>query len=111
MLWCSTAIENQYVDNPIQVKAGESTRFWLLNAGPNLSEAFHIVGTQFHTSYKEGAYLLRDSENQGGSQALDLLAAQGGFIEARFPEAGTYTMVNHQFIDAERGAMGKVKVE
>ena len=104
-------IENQYVDNPIQVKAGESTRFWLLNAGPNLSEAFHIVGTQFHTSYKEGAYLLRDSENQGGSQALDLLAAQGGFVEARFPEAGIYTMVNHQFIDAERGAMGKVKVE
>lgn len=104
-------IENQYVAKPIEMNAGETARFWLVNAGPNLSESFHIIGTQFHTTYKEGAYLLKDAEDQGGSQALDLLAAQGGFVEAAFPEAGTYTMVNHQFIDAERGAKGKIVVK
>lgn len=103
-------IENQYVAAPIEMKAGDTARFWLVNAGPNLSESFHIVGTQFHTTYKEGAYLLKDAQDGGGAQALDLLAAQGGFVEASFPEAGTYTMVNHQFIDAERGAKGKIVV-
>lgn len=105
-------IENQYVAKPLHLQAGQTARFWVLNAGPNLSTSFHIVGTQFHTSYKEGAYLLRDGNGQqGGSQALDLLAAQGGFVEATFLEPGTYTMVNHQFIDAERGALGKIVVE
>lgn len=108
-------LENQYVQKPLELKHGERARFWLLNAGPNISESFHIVGTQFDTSYKEGSYTLRHGRDafgvdDGGSQALDLLAAQGGFVEADFPEAGTYTMVNHQFADAERGAMGKIKV-
>ncbi|MEJ6013918.1 cupredoxin domain-containing protein [Corynebacterium sp. H127] len=104
------SVEDQYVRNPLHMRAGETARFWLLDAGPNNSLSFHIVGSQFHTSYKEGAYLLKDSDT-GASQALDLLAAQGGFVEARFPEPGTYTMVNHQFIDAERGARGKIIVE
>ena len=108
-------LENQYVQKPLELKHGERARFWLLNAGPNISESFHIVGTQFDTSFKEGSYTLRHGHDafgvdDGGSQALDLLAAQGGFVEADFPEAGTYTMVNHQFADAERGAMGKIKV-
>ncbi|MDO4909037.1 MAG: multicopper oxidase domain-containing protein [Corynebacterium sp.] len=106
--------ENQYDSHPITINHGETARFWLLDAGPNLSESFHIVGTQFHRVYKEGAYLLGDPaqpQTTGGSQSLDLLAAQGGFVEAAFPEAGTYTMVNHQFIDAERGAHGKIIVQ
>ncbi|MEJ5998075.1 multicopper oxidase domain-containing protein [Corynebacterium sp. H130] len=101
--------EDQYVATPLQLKAGQTARFWLLNAGPNRSLSFHIVGSQFHTMYKEGAYTLKNTA-EGGGQALDLLAAQGGFVEASFPEAGTYTMVNHQFIDAERGARGKIVV-
>ncbi|QAU51447.1 multicopper oxidase domain-containing protein [Corynebacterium pelargi] len=104
-------LENQYLAKPIKIKRGERARFWLINAGPNKALSFHIVGTQFDTSYKEGAYLLRNAEGGGASQALDLLAAQGGFVEAEFTEPGTYTMVNHQFIDAERGAKGQIIVE
>jgi len=36
--------------------------------------------------------------------------AQGGFVEMKFPASGTYTFVNHQFAEMERGAMGKNKV-
>lgn len=102
--------EDQYLASPLELQAGQSARFWLLNAGPNRSLSFHIVGAQFHTMYKEGSYTLRPGPDAGGGQALDLLAAQGGFVEATFAEPGTYTMVNHQFIDAERGARGKVVV-
>ena len=37
-------------------------------------------------------------------------AAQGGFVELTFPEAGHYTFVSHVMIDAERGAHGTVRV-
>lgn len=104
-------LEYQYLAQPWKIKKGETVRIWLVNAGPNNPLSFHIVGGQFHTTYKEGAYLLRDAAGGGASQALDLLAAQGGFVEVTFPEAGTYTMVNHQFIDAERGAKGQIIVE
>lgn len=30
-----------------------------MDAGPSSNTAFHIVGAQFDTLYKEGAYLLR----------------------------------------------------
>ncbi|WKD60194.1 Copper-containing nitrite reductase precursor [Corynebacterium ciconiae DSM 44920] len=103
-------LEFGYVAAPLALRSGETARFWVVNAGPNIATSFHIVGTQFHTMYKEGAYQLRDAAGDGAAQALDLLAAQGGFVEARFPEAGTYTFVNHQFIDAERGAKGHIIV-
>jgi nitrite reductase (NO-forming) len=45
---------------------------------------------------------------QGGAQALDLAAAQGGFVELEFAEAGRYTFVNHAFVDAEHDPMGGV---
>lgn len=99
----------QYVAHPIRLKAGETARFWVLAAGPNKGTSFHIVGTQFHRVYKEGALRLDDSE--GGGQALDLAAAQGGYVEARFIEPGTYTFVDHQMVHAELGARGKIIVE
>ena len=109
---------NQYVDRPIEAKVGERVRFWVLDIGPNRALSFHIVGGQFTTVYKEGTYLLRNGRgpmdpedyDAGGSQALDLLAAQGGFVELDFLEAGHYPMLNHVMTDAERGAMGIVEV-
>ncbi|WP_461107740.1 multicopper oxidase domain-containing protein [Tessaracoccus terricola] len=108
-------IANQYRQEPFTAAVGERVRFWVLSAGPNRPISFHVVGAQFDTVYKEGAYLLRDGvdafgESGGGSQALDLQAAQGGFVELEFPEAGHYSVVNHVMVDAERGAHGIVEV-
>ena len=109
---------NQYIDNPLQVTTGDRVRFWVLNNGPNKPLSFHIIGGQFDTVYKEGTYQLRNGRgpldpadyDDGGAQALDLMPAQGGFIELDFPEAGHYTMVNHIMADAEHGAKGIVEV-
>lgn len=109
---------NQYLDNPLQVAAGDRVRFWVLNNGPNKPLSFHIIGGQYDTVYKEGTYRLRDGRgpldpaeyDDGGAQALDLLPAQGGFVELDFPEAGHYTMVNHIMADAEHGAKGIIDV-
>lgn len=103
---------NQYIYDPIKVKSGDRIRIFVNNIGPNEVSAFHIVGTQFDTMFKEGAYRLQQGNAQaGGAQALDLLPSQGGFVEFTIPEPGTYTMVSHKFNDASRGAAGLIIAE
>ena len=102
---------NQYVHSPLQAKVGERVRIWVLAAGPSRGISFHVVGGVFDTVFKEGEYLLRpDNQTGGGAQALDLAAAQGGFVELVFDEPGTYTAVNHAFADMERGARALIRV-
>lgn len=103
---------NQYRDRPLRAVAGERVRFWVLDAGPNRPSAFHVVGGQFDTVYREGDWLLRDGgfTGTGGAQVLALAPAEGGFVELTFPEAGTYPFVTHAMSDAEAGAVGRVLV-
>ncbi len=97
---------NQYQHHPIRVEPGERVRAWVVDAGPSENSSFHIVGTIFDTVYKEGTYLLQPDARQGGSQALDLQPAQGGFVEFTLDEAGLYPMVTHKFANVGKGAMG-----
>ena len=108
-------VANQYVARPLPARVGERVRFWVLAAGPNRGSSFHVVGTQFDTVWSEGAYLLRDGagpmgDTGGGSQVLDLAAAQGGFVELTPREPGHYAFVTHVMADAERGARGILSV-
>jgi nitrite reductase (NO-forming) len=86
-------------------------RIWVLDAGPSGISSFHIVGTIFDTVFREGSYLLRPGNaGQGGSQALDLMPAQGGFVELSFATPGMYAMVTHKFSDANGGALGVFQI-
>lgn len=103
---------SQYDHDPLEAKVGERVRIWVLDAGPNRPSSFHVVGGQFDTVFSEGAYALRPGQpgSVGGSQALGLQAAQGGFVELVPPEAGHYPFVSHLMVDAERGAHGILRV-
>jgi nitrite reductase (NO-forming) len=101
----------QYDAAPLTATAGERVRVWVLDAGPERSSAFHIVGTQFDTVFKEGTYQLRPGNaERGGAQVLDLAPAQGGFVELTPGEPGNYPIVTHQIADAELGAHGVLHV-
>ncbi|MFE7604418.1 multicopper oxidase domain-containing protein [Brachybacterium paraconglomeratum] len=101
----------QYVHSPLEARVGERVRLWVLAAGPSRGISFHVVGGVFDTVFKEGAYLLRPEDDEGGgAQALDLAPAQGGFVELVFDEPGTYTVVNHSFVEMERGARALIRV-
>ncbi|EHR52851.1 putative multicopper oxidase [Saccharomonospora marina XMU15] len=103
---------NQYDHDPLRAKVGERVRLWVLAAGPQSGTAFHVVGGQFDTVWKEGGYLLRAGPGgDTGAQVLDLAPAQGGFVELTFPQAGHYPFVTHAMVDAERGAHGVVQVD
>lgn len=96
----------QYVHAPIEVEIDKRYRIWLVDEGPSENSAFHIVGTIFDTVYREGAYTLQPDETAGGSQALDLQPAQGGFVEFTFAQDGLYPFVTHKFSNASKGAIG-----
>jgi nitrite reductase (NO-forming) len=102
---------NQYDHDPLTARVGERVRIWVLDAGPNRSSSFHVVGSQFDTVYAEGGYLLRPDDGlHGGSQVLQLGPAQGGFVELQPREPGHYPFVSHLMVDAERGAHGILRV-
>lgn len=108
-LMCFNGVAFQYALAPLQAKPGERVRFWVLDAGPSLPSSFHVVGLQFDTVFHEGAYLLGGPDHigsswRGGAQALGLMPAQGGFVEAVVPAPGHYAVVTHAFADMEKGA-------
>ncbi|WP_328705812.1 hypothetical protein [Actinomyces trachealis] len=109
-LMCFNGVAFQYALAPLEARAGERVRLWVLDAGPSLACSFHVVGLQFDTVFFEGAYMLGGPEGLGqawggGSQALGLQPTQGGFVEAVVPAVGRYSMVTHAFADMEKGAM------
>ena len=105
----------QYHQQPLKAKVGERVRFWVMAAGPSLPTAFHTVGLQFDQVFFEGAWTLGGPNRigaawSGGSQALGLQPAQGGFVECVASEPGHYVFVTHSFADMEKGAHGVLEV-
>ena len=41
----------QYVKHPLTAMPGETVRFWVVDAGPSLNTAFHIVGTLLNRAW------------------------------------------------------------
>ena len=99
-------VANQYKDAPIKVATGERVRVYVLNAGPSVDSAFHIVGTIFESVIKEGVALQRGNEGNWGAQAVDLAPAQGAIVEFTLAEDGLYPIVTHAFNFVGRGALG-----
>jgi uncharacterized cupredoxin-like copper-binding protein len=93
---------NQYKDNPITVKKGERVRMYVLNAGPSIWSAFHVIGTVFDRTVVEG---VRGHD----SQTMNLAPSQGGWGEFTLDEEGSYPFVTHAFGDAVKGAIGVVQ--
>ena len=105
----------QYHQQPLKAKVGERVRFWVMAAGPSLPTSFHVVGLQFDQVFFEGAWTLGGPSRigaawSGGSQALGLQPAQGGFVECVASEPGHYVFVSHSFADMEKGAHGVLEV-
>jgi nitrite reductase (NO-forming) len=99
----------QYRDHPIEVETGDMIRMYVLNVGPSIDSAFHIVGTIFHEVRREGVHLESGNPGNWGSQAVDLAPAQGAVIEFTTAEDGLYPIVTHAFNFPGRGALGLVQ--
>ncbi|CAA9515428.1 MAG: Multicopper oxidase [uncultured Solirubrobacteraceae bacterium] len=90
---------NQYKDNPISVRKDEKVRMYVLNAGPSIWSAFHVIGTVFDRTVVEG-------QVGHDAQTINLAPSQGGWVEFTLDEDGTYPFVTHGFGDMVKGALG-----
>jgi FtsP/CotA-like multicopper oxidase with cupredoxin domain len=90
---------DQYKDNPIGVRKGEKVRMYVLNAGPSIWSAFHVIGTVFDRTVVEGT-------EGHDAQTINLAPSQGGWVEFTLDEEGTYPFVTHAFGDMVKGALG-----
>ena len=94
----------QYQERPIEVKRGERVRMFVLNAGPSIWSAFHVIGTVFDTA-------VTDNGIAHDVQTVNLAPSQGGYVEFTLDEEGAYPFVTHGFGDMVRGAVGVLATE
>jgi len=97
---------NRYKAAPLAAKAGELVRLYIVNAGPNSSSAFHVIGALF-SHYEASGF---PGNAQGMHQTIDVPPGDGALVELTFAEPGTYPFVTHKFADATKGATGLFKV-
>jgi uncharacterized cupredoxin-like copper-binding protein len=93
---------DQYKDAPVAVRRGERIRMYVLNAGPSIWSAFHVIGTVFDRTVVEGTV-------GHDAQTINLAPSQGGWVELTLAEEGGYPFVTHAFGDAVKGAIGMLK--
>jgi nitrite reductase (NO-forming) len=97
---------NQYVTHPLAAAPGETTRFWVVAAGPTLDTNFHVVGTIF-----DRAWVNQDmTEFQTGVQTVLVPAGGGGVFDVKIDKPGLYPFVSHAFAHVDLGQVGLLKV-
>lgn len=97
----------QYAEHPISVKVGELLRLYLVNAGPNRTSSFHVVGGIFNRVFVDGS----QTSPLSGVQTVGVPVGGGSIFEIRLKEPGEYPFVTHAFADATKGGVGILKAE
>ncbi len=97
---------NQYKDAPLQAKAGQRIRLFLMNAGPSLFSAFHVIGAIFSDTYMDG----NPANHMQGNQTVVVAPGGGYVVELTVPDPGKYPFVTHSFSAAMIGAVGVLQV-
>ena len=98
---------NQYVTHPLTADPGDTTRFWVVAAGPTLDTNFHVVGTIFDRAWVNGDMI---NAPQKGVQTVAVPAGGGGAFDVKIDDAGTYPFVSHAFAHVDLGQVGILKV-
>lgn len=97
--------QRSLIDQPLRARVGERVRLYVLNAGPTDTSSFHVVGVIFDRVWYEG----NPHNDWRGMQTVLLGASNGVVVEFIVPEEGDYVLVDHEFADAQLGALGRLK--
>ena len=93
--------QSQYVDEPIDIPVGELIRIYMVNHGPNVWSAFHVVGAIFDHGY----WNANPKNIMEGLQTISVGPGDGVAVEFTVDEPGDYIAVNHSFGHAAHGAI------
>jgi nitrite reductase (NO-forming) len=76
----------QYKTHPITVKQDEKIRMYVLNAGPSIWSAFHVIGNVFDKAVTDNGVATH-------AQTVNPAPSQGGYMEFTLGEEGAYPFV------------------
>ncbi len=96
----------RYMDSPLQAHPNERIRLWVVNAGPTLTSAFHVIGALFDHVYPDG----NPTNVLNGMQTYSIPPGGGAMFEMRIPDPGKYPFVTHSFAFTGRGSVGVIAV-
>jgi nitrite reductase (NO-forming) len=97
---------NQYVTHPLTADPGETTRFYVVAAGPTLDINFHVVGTIFDRAWVNSDM----TQFQRGVQTVGVPSGGGAVFDVKVDDEGTYPIVSHAFAHVDLGQVGLLKV-
>jgi nitrite reductase (NO-forming) len=97
---------NQYVTHPLTAKPGETTRFWVVAAGPTNNVNFHVVGAMLDRAWVNSDL----TQFQRNVQTAIVPAGGGAVFDVRVAKEGLYPFVSHAFADVDLGQVGLLKV-
>jgi len=98
---------NQYVTHPLTALPGETTRFYVVAAGPTLDTNFHVVGGLLDRAWVNGDMT---SPPQIGVQTVLVPAGGGAVFDVKLDAEGLYPFVSHAFAHVDLGQVGLLKV-
>jgi nitrite reductase (NO-forming) len=96
----------QYVAHPLTAKPGDLVRLYVVNAGPNLWSAFHVIGAIFDRVYPGGDA----AQAISGVSTYTVGPGEGAVLDLTLDEAGKYPFVDHSMAHAVLGAQGILMV-
>ena len=91
-------------DRPLVAKVGERVRLYFQNVGPNDQSSTHVIGAIFDRVWYEG----NPKNEWRGMQTALIGSSNGAVLEFIVPEEGRYVLVDHEFADASKGAIGQI---
>jgi len=97
---------NQYVTHPLTADPGETTRFWVVAAGPTNNVNFHVVGTLLDRAWVNSDL----TQFQRNVQTVIVPAGGGAVFDVKVDQEGLYPFVSHAFADVDLGQVGLLKV-
>jgi nitrite reductase (NO-forming) len=97
---------NRYLEAPLPARPNELIRLWVMNAGPTLTNAFHVIGALFDHAYPDG----NPTNALNGLQTYNIAPGAGAMFELRIPDEGLYPFVTHAFAYTGLGSVGVIQV-
>ena len=97
---------NQYKVHPLAADPGDTIRFYVIDAGPNLDNDFHVVGTVLKRAWIDGDV----THELNGIQTAGVPAGGSGIFDVQIPHPGLYPFVSHSFAAVGHGEVGLLSI-
>lgn len=97
----------QYRDHPLTARPGDRVRLYVVNAGPSLWSAFHVIGAIFDKVYPGG----NPAQAIDGVSTWSVGPGEGAVFDLTLDEPGKYAFVDHSMAHMMLGAQGVLQIE